>query len=171
MMRARLRLVPAALAALVVATSTPAVRADGGRMRLRQTSGAFSLTVFTAPEPLTVGPADVSVLVQDAATGDVVLDADVNVRVRAPGARAFVERPTLRGTNRLLRAVSISFDAPGRWDYEVIARKSGASVGVAGTLDVAPAVSRWRTAWPFLAAPPILIALFLAGARRRRRAP
>ena len=36
----------------------------------------------TAPEPLTVGTADVSVLVQDALTSDAVIDADVEIRLR-----------------------------------------------------------------------------------------
>jgi hypothetical protein len=159
-------------AAALLALAAASVQGDGGRMRLRQTSGPFALTVFTAPEPLAVGPADVSVLVQDAATGEVVLGADVEVRVRAPRGEAFVERRASRGRNRLLRAASVDFDAPGRWDYRVVVRTATANAEVGGTLDVAPAVARWRTAWPFLAAPPIAVALFLAGAsRRRRRAP
>jgi len=156
-------------AAALLALAAASARGDGGRMRLRQTSGPFALTVFTAPEPLAVGPADVSVLVQDAATGDVVLDADVEVRVRAPRGEAFLERRTSRGRNRLLRAASVDFDAPGRWDYEVLVRTASASGEIRGTLDIAPAVARWHTAWPFLAAPPIAVALFLAGASRRRR--
>jgi hypothetical protein len=160
----RLALAAAALLAVVA----PAL-ADGGRIRLRQTSGPFALTVFTAPEPLAVGPVDVSVLVQDGATGEVVMDADVTVRLRAPGADAFVERPTFRGTNRLLRSASVAFDAPGRWGYQVVVRRAGARAEVAGTLDVAPALARWRAAWPFLVAPPVAVALFLAGASRRRR--
>jgi hypothetical protein len=163
-------MVHTALAALLLAAFAARVRADGGRMRLKQTSGPFAVTVFTTPEPLAVGPGDVSVLVQDAATGAVLLDADVAVRVRAPGASVFVERTASRGTNRLLRAAAVAFDAPGRWDYEVVVRRSPARGEIRGTIDVAPAISRWRTAWPFLAVPLIAVALFLAGARRRRRA-
>jgi hypothetical protein len=159
-----------ALAAAAFLALVPPTLADGGRMRLKQTSGSFALTVFSAPEPLAAGPADLSVLVQDAPTGDVVLEADVTVRVRAPGGTAFVERPASRGANRLLRSATVQFDAPGRWDYEVVVRTAAASAEVGGTLDVAPAVARWRAAWPFLAAPPILVALFLAGASRRKRA-
>jgi len=158
-------------AAVLLTLAAASARGDGGRVRLRQTAGPFALTVFSAPEPLAVGPADVSVLVQDATTGDVVLDADVTVRVRAPGGAAFVERPSTRGRNRLLRAASVDFGMPGRWDYEVAVRAGTASAEVGGTLDVAPAVARWRTAWPFLVGPPIAIALFLAGASRRRRSP
>jgi hypothetical protein len=158
-----------ALASLVLLAVASPSWADGGRVRLRQTSGPFALTVFTSPEPLAVGDADVSVLVQEAATGAVALDAEVAVRLRAPGAHSFVERETSQGRNRLLRAASVGFDAPGRWDYEIVVRRSGARAEVGGTLDVAPAVARWRAAWPFLAAPPMAVALFLAGARRRRR--
>jgi hypothetical protein len=43
-------------AALLLAIASSSL-ADGGRLRLKQTSGPFAMTVFTAPEPLAVGAA------------------------------------------------------------------------------------------------------------------
>ena len=47
----------------------PAI-ADGGSMRLSGKKGGYQITVFTAPTPFRAGPVDISVLVQDASTGD-----------------------------------------------------------------------------------------------------
>ena len=44
--------------------------ADGGTVRLSEEQGRYRITVFTAPAPLRAGPVDVSVLVQEAATGE-----------------------------------------------------------------------------------------------------
>ena len=44
--------------------------ADGGSMRSVRKKGGYQITVFTAPTPFRAGPVDISVLVQDASTGD-----------------------------------------------------------------------------------------------------
>ena len=54
-------------------------RADGGAVRLRQRAGGYQIAVFTSPTPFRAGPVDVSVLVQDAATGECVPEAQVTV--------------------------------------------------------------------------------------------
>jgi hypothetical protein len=159
-----------ALAAVVLLVVVPPMLADGGRMRLRQTAGPFVLTVFTAPEPLAVGPADVSVLVQDAATGNVVLDADVEIRVRPMDGVRTVRYTAATGRNRLLRQATVDLPFSGRWHLEVAVRRGSQEAIISGLLPVSTATSRWRAAWPLLAAPPVLVALFLAGASRRRRA-
>ena len=42
--------------------------ADGGAVRAIERDGPFQISVFTSPQPLVAGPADISVLVQDADT-------------------------------------------------------------------------------------------------------
>lgn len=158
-----------AAAAALLALSAASARGDGGRMRLHQTAGPFTLTVFTAPEPLTVGRGDVSVLVQDAITGDVVLDADVTVRVKAVDGSQTRSYSAVAGRNRLLRSATVELPFAGRWHLEMAVHRGSQEVIVRALVPVESARSRWRTAWPFLAAPAILVALFLAGARRRRR--
>src|ERR1700761_4793694 len=50
---------------LVVVMWATAAHGDGGAMLLHQDAGAFTVTLFAAPQPLQVGTADFSVLVQD----------------------------------------------------------------------------------------------------------
>jgi len=72
-------------AALAAALLWPAAAyPDGGTLRLRQDTGPFMVSVFTAPQPLRAGPADVSVLVQDRASTEVLLDAEVTLTLRPP---------------------------------------------------------------------------------------
>ncbi len=156
-------------AGLLVAAVAPA---DGGRQRLRRDAGPFTITVFTLPEPLTVGPADVSVLVQERESGRVVLDAAVAVRVRPPGGPAWRGIEAGVAGNRLFRAATVDLAVPGDWDLEIAVRRNGETAAVSATLPVGPPASRAARIWPYVAAPPLAIALFAAGQalqRRRRR--
>ncbi len=79
--------------------------ADGGRVRMQQASGNFIITLFTMPEPLTTGDADFSVLVQDRATQQVLLDAAVALRLTAPsGEVQLVPLSSGYVGNRMLQA-------------------------------------------------------------------
>src|SRR5215469_9783232 len=82
------------------------VKADGGAVRLREQAGAYQVTVFTSPTPFRAGPVDVSVLVQDAATGECVPEARVSVRLTARGTGDMLEYPATReaATNKLFHA-------------------------------------------------------------------
>jgi hypothetical protein len=144
--------------------------ADGGRVRLRQDAGPFAITVFTAPDPLTVGPADVSVLVQNREDGAVLLDAGVEVRLTGPGAATARSYPAGPGANRLMKAAAVGFPTAGTWRLEVIVHRASEASMVSGTCAVEPAASRLEAIWPFLAVPPLAVALFaLREARFRRR--
>jgi hypothetical protein len=157
-----------AILAAVFLCATAAL-ADGGRVRLRQDAGAFAITVFTAPEPLVAGPADVSVLVQDRHTGEVLLDASVEIVLESPAGGRPLTAAAGQGTNRLLKAAAVTVDRPGVWRMEAVVSKAGETVRVACPLPVAPPVSPLDSAWPFLAFPPAAVALFaLRGALRRR---
>ena len=163
-MRAR-----AASAAAIFLAAALAV-GDGGRVRLRQDAGPYAITVFTAPEPLIAGPADVSVLVQERATGDVVLDAPVEVRLRSADGVRTLAYATTQGRNRLLRQAAVEVPFAGRWRLEVAVRRGTAEEIVSALLPVEPASSRNASIWPFLAGPPVAVALFaLREARFRRR--
>ena len=65
-----------------------AAQADGGAVCLHETSGPFLVTVFVSPYPLRVGPADISVLVQDQRTGEVVLDPIIKLAIHPCRQRA-----------------------------------------------------------------------------------
>lgn len=138
-------------------------------MRLRQDAGPFAITVFTAPEPLTAGPADVSVLVQDRQTGEALLDASVDLALAGPDGGPPAAARAESGTNRLMKSAAVTLGGPGSWKLEVVVRRAGEQARVACMLPVAPAAAPLASAWPFLIVPPVAVALFaLRGAIRRR---
>ena len=90
------------LVAALLAFSSRA-QADGGFVELHQEVGPFVVTVFSAPGPLRAGPVDISVLVQDRASGQPVLDGEVLVCLKREGAITLVERATRElAQNKLL---------------------------------------------------------------------
>jgi hypothetical protein len=145
--------------------------ADGGTLRLSRASGPFVVSVFTTPEPLRAGAADVSVLVQSQSGGAVVLDAAVGLRLRAPdGTEQRLVATHGAAANRLLFAANVTLPVSGRWLLDVTVRRGDAEATAAGALDVARATPRLAAQWPALTLPALLIALFLWRQRLRRRA-
>ncbi len=61
-------------AVFMLAMGATAAHGDGGTMLLHQDAGPFTITLFAAPQPLQVGTADFSVMVQDRSSGEVLLD-------------------------------------------------------------------------------------------------
>jgi hypothetical protein len=168
------------LAALIVSTLAgiaPPRRAsaDGGTVRLVEPAGPFVVTVFSAPEPLRVGPVDVSVLVQDRTGGEPVLDARVSVEAIPPvGGETTpirLEATRAQATNKLLYATAFAPDRAGTWALRVVVRRGGDGADVHGALPVERAASGLHDVWPYLALPPVLVALYALRARllRRRR--
>ena len=92
---------------LLLASWIPASHADGGTVLSRQDAGAFTVTLFAASQPLHTGLADLSVMVQDKATGDVLLDPTVDLTLDSQTVRF---QP-----NRLMQSVTVSFPHAGRW--------------------------------------------------------
>jgi hypothetical protein len=141
---------------------------DGGVLRLSQASGPFVISVFTAPEPLRAGRADVSVLVQ--ARGTVVLDAAVELRLRAPdGTEQTIAASPRAAGNALLQSAFVGLRTPGRWGLAVTARRANTSATVGCDLDVAPATTALATHWVPLALPALCILLFVWRERLLRR--
>src|SRR5262249_28873210 len=88
---------------VLVLCPSPAA-ADGGSVRLSEQQGNYRISVFTAPTPVRAGPVDISVLVQDAATGEVVSGVRVTIKVArrdAPGAAVDQPATTAAATNKL----------------------------------------------------------------------
>ncbi len=162
-----IRLRAGAVAAMMLGAAFAA--ADGGTVRLRQDSGPFSITLFTAPEPLRVGAADLSVLVQDRSGGEVLLDARVEIGLRGPGGRALGNFVAGVGRNRILKAVAVELPEPGDWRLEVVVRRGAASASVACDIPVGQAATGPGRVWPYLALTPLAVALFALRSRIRRR--
>jgi hypothetical protein len=157
----------AAAGVLLLALIEGAVaHADGGRLRSRQVAGPFAVAVFTAPEPLAAGAADISVLVQDRVSGEVVLDAEVTLELSGPGpARAIAAGA---GANRLLKAAVVDLAPAGLWTLGVAVRRGAAAARVSCELPVGAPASRLSAIWPLLALPPLAVVLFALRPRRKR---
>ena len=75
-------------------------QADGGIVRARETRGPFLITIFTPSEVFTAAPVEVSVMVQNRETNQVVTDAIVELSLVQPHdlkeqIRHKPERPSL----------------------------------------------------------------------------
>ena len=130
-------------------------------MRMSEKRGGFLITVFTAPAPLRAGPVDISVLVRDASTEELVPAARVTVRMTKLGQRA-LECPATSeaATNKLLHAAHFDLPEPGRWQLEVQIEDAPRLASIGGELEVADPLPRWRETWPWIAWPALAIALF-----------
>jgi hypothetical protein len=144
---------------------------DGGAVRMSEKRGGLLITVFSAPTPFRVGPVDISVLVQDALTGEPVPQTRVTVRMTKPGQLA-LECPATReaATNKLLHAAQFELPELGRWQLEVQVEGVHGLAVITGELEAAAPLPRWRELWPWIGWPALAIALFgmhLGLARRR----
>jgi hypothetical protein len=154
------------------------LRADGGTVRLSEQQGNYRLTVFTTPTPVRAGPVDVSVLVQDAATGEPASDVQVTIEATWRGSPAVTTRhpaTTEAATNKLYHAAT--FDLPGPGWYAVGVSIAGARGGGHAELDLEAAdpLPPWLALWPWVGWPVLAVGLFgihqLLVRRRPRWAP
>ncbi len=172
-------------------------RADGGVIRLREAKGPFLVTIFTAAEPVQDGLCDVSVLVQRRDTGDAILDAAVELAFKAPAAsaaepvgqlcgasgewllgrsstpsQAQLTVPAFRklASNKLLYAAPVRFGTAGNWQLEALIIRRSDAVRFACGISVGPPPRRLISLAPYLALPPLFIALFALNQCLRRRA-
>jgi hypothetical protein len=152
-----------------------AAAGDGGTIRVVEAAGPFVVGVFSAPEPLRVAPADLSVLVLERTGGRPILDAALALEVRPPdGSDAGPQRldaTHAQATNQLLYATPFLPAVPGEWTLHVTVTRGAASAAVHCTLPVAPDRVGLAGILPYLAIPPLAIALYALrawlSARRR----
>jgi hypothetical protein len=110
-----------------------------------------------------MGPVDVSVLVQDRATGNVLASTRATVRMTKPGQPMLeFEYPATAAaaTNKLFRAAQFELAAPGRWKIQVQIDGPHGPALIGGELEAAEALPRWRELWMWIAWPALVIALF-----------
>jgi hypothetical protein len=155
-------------------------RADGGAVRLCEQAGDYQLAVFTRPTPFRAGPVDVSVLVQDAATGEFVAQARVTLHLTARGSGQVLEYPATSGaaSNKLFHEAVFELPEAGWWEVEVSVDGRHGPARAQFALEAGAAAPRWQGLWPWFGWPAIAVALFglhrvLArrGGRRTRQKP
>src|SRR5262245_4003621 len=95
------------LATILVFLSATSVLADGGTLRVSRVAGPWRVSVFTSPTPLRAGTIDLSVLVQDAKTGQVRLGVPVRVWARQDDRDVEAVATHGQATNKLLQAAHL----------------------------------------------------------------
>ena len=126
--------------ALVLGCCAITAHADGGRLQLRQAAGPFVISLFSTPESLGVGPADLSVMVEEQGSGNVLLDADVTLTLTSEVDRVapvIAHVSHAHATNRLLQDAVVQLPHAGRWHAIVHVSEAGREVSVATDLAVA----------------------------------
>jgi hypothetical protein len=175
--------------------SPTAVQADGGVVRTREVQGAWIITIFSPAEISRDRPTDVTVMVQRKETGEVLLDAAVDLSftpptgtvlsandvlcgsarhlastglANLPGEPAVIRATRAQAANKLFYATSIVLRAVGEWQLRASIQRGGESVSITCVLPVGMS-PRLAGLWPYLALPPFAILLFALNQRVRRR--
>lgn len=149
--------------------------ADGGTLQFTGQRHGYQISIFTSPTPLRTGSVDVSVLVQETATGKIRTDVPISVRAfplhhpeSAIGGSATHEA----ATNKLFQAIILDLPEPGKWRLQVTVQEAPApielEVEVAGALPSWVDLSLW-IGWPALAV--VLFAIHQWLVHRRLLAP
>jgi hypothetical protein len=164
------------LGLVVLAAGTQLARGDGGSVRLSERVGPYQITVFTSPTPFQAGPVDISVLVQDGASGMPVPDARVIVRlspVDEPSAGTEYPATSEVATNKLLYAAKFDLPEPGKWRVDVEVQAGAGTARTGFEVEVAGPPPRWREMvfWIALPAVPILVFVVYQVLTRGSRKP
>ena len=152
---------------LVLLSSIPAF-GDGGRLRFSRAAGPFLVTLFTTPEPLTPGPADFSVMVQDAKTGDILSDAHVSLQLTSAQGKV-MNADTSHGiaTNRLLQAAQFDIPSSGNWSMRLTLQQGTRSASLDADMPVQAGSRKALLVWTFAALPVLALLLFVLHQRQK----
>jgi hypothetical protein len=139
-------------------------QADGGAVVASERVGPWQISVLVSPAAICVGPADVSLLVQDAASGQVVEGLAVTLEVapeNSPADSMHLEATRAAATNKLFYAAQCELPTAGRWTIRGTVSDSQHEAKVSALVDVAGPPPAWVELWPWMAWPALVIALFL----------
>ncbi len=146
---------------------------DGGKVQFQRKAGAFNITLFSSTSPVRVGRTDFSAMVQNVATQNPILDADVLLRFVQRGANSIAEvsAPARheKATNKLLYAAQVDLNSTGNWRVEVSVQTPRDSALVTGDLEVLPPEPPLLAHWPYFVAVPVVAFLFVINQRLKRR--
>jgi hypothetical protein len=137
--------------------------ADGGTVRLSEQKGSYRITVFTSPTVLRAGPVDISVLVQEAATGEAASGVQVTIKVVRRGSPSVVihhPATTEAATNKLYYAATFDLPEPGWYLVELSIAGTLGDAQVRFELEAAEPSPPWLAMWPWVGWPVLAILLF-----------
>lgn len=157
------------------AVAEVSIMADGGTVQLRREAGDLVVTVFSSPSPLSVGAADISLLLQKKNGLDPVLDANVSLLFRDEASNEFEARPSqANARNKLLYAAPVTFPKPGKWRMEATIRRDGIATEAVGSLDVSAGPGTAGEYAGYIAFPMVMTLFFMIREvliRRKSRSP
>jgi hypothetical protein len=151
------------LAVLLFLCTAAAAHADGGRLQMRQAAGPFVISLFTQPESLGLGQADLTAMIEEQGSGKVLLDSDVVITLTPEdeqGKPIVVHLSHAHASNRLLQDAVVQLPRAGRWRTAIQVNDSGRSASVTTDLTVGDYSARRGTVWVFALFPVFAIALF-----------
>ena len=153
--------------------------ADGGRLQFREPCGPFIVSLFVQPDKLLLGPADLSVLVQNSddhnGPGQIALDSRV-VLVLTPPAPSPEHAMTVTlshqaATNHVLQAARVQFTQSGPWNVTVRVTEGAGQGQCSTTLLVGHRKTDPLTTWLFLAIPALLVLAYAIAQMNRSIRP
>jgi hypothetical protein len=165
--------------------------ADGGAIQFQGDAGPLHVTVFTLPPILSAGPVDITVLIQDRAKLDPLLDAAVTLDLSAqdgnrmkkaawsppactlniPSSLSGIPARLNHGENRLLYGALVQVPYSGLWNLKISILRHSKIESVSTMLRINPPVPPPLAYWHLFILPPLGVLGFVLNqsARRRRR--
>jgi hypothetical protein len=153
-----------AIVGLLLGPTAPRAWADSGLLRLHERSGPYEISVFTSPTPLQDLMVDVSVFVQEAATGENVNDVHVTIRLKLRGTEETMTQEASRSlsTNKLYQSSLFWLSDFGWWDVEVIVTGPQGEGRGKFEMEATRPPPRWVTMWRWYTWPVVpLVLMFL----------
>ncbi|MBV9874062.1 MAG: hypothetical protein JO025_04985 [Verrucomicrobia bacterium] len=162
--------------------------ADGGSVQLHSVSGPFDITLFAEPPLPRAGQIDFSALIQDAKSGEPVMDAVVTLTLAPvkvhqnaqpawyPPSCAVTEPANLAAvpllhsgaSNRLLYGATVQIPSAGVWHVRTEVQRGDQQALVAGTLNIADPLPPVASYWPLFLFPVIAIGLYVLREHARK---
>ncbi|RME44503.1 MAG: hypothetical protein D6791_13020 [Chloroflexi bacterium] len=134
------------LAGLLLTLSLVVLAAPGGRVRAHgggtaqlsnEPLGPYVLTVWTNPDPATVGKLHITAAIATADTGEPVTDATVQVLATASdGAVTRVQAGHQGALTPYFYEADLELGAPGRWQFTILLDDGQSSYEAGFTLEV-----------------------------------
>jgi hypothetical protein len=148
--------------------------ADGGLPRVSEQAGGYRVSVFTSPMPFRAGLVDISMLVQDADSGELLPSVQVIVRATPrdrPNQSVTHPATAEAATNKLCRAAMFELPGPGWWDFELEIEGDRGPARVRFALEAADRLPEWWALAPWIGWPALAIGLFSVHQVLVRRKP
>jgi hypothetical protein len=156
------------LVALSLSTPSLVARADGGVVLWQQTTGPFTVTLFSTEMPLRPGPADISVLLERPGGHSPVMDARVFIELENEGGMTVnAEATHNQARNKLLYCSLMNLPAAGRWKMKLNVSRGGERAEASGDLNIAEPRPVLLPYWGLISFPPVVMILFLINQRLR----